>query len=480
MPSSTPKQRRVMSAIAHGWRPSNLHIPVKVAKEFHAADKGKKWGAKPKKRADGGPVDPDLERVRAESAALDKEQPHYEPYATGRGVGPDSVIANMLAVIRRERERHEGKRKASYADGGQTPSWLSGLGGLGELFGGDRTQQIPGLSMLFNLFGGGGGQSTQPRQWFQPSQARPVMPVPQAQTNYASLLGGMGGPQNPYSFLTRGMSPPLPTPGSVPTPSPVPTPAPAPVPAPMSAPMPQSVSGFAGGGVPLPRPRPDLPGEMRNPGEVPEGQADWNPVSPFIRRAPYRDRLRPEFPFGNILEKETGRPMIDNVLRSMRQYEPHLASGGAPQAPWYERGAMYHLNRMAQGFAKSSVPGRTDKLNLDVGPGSYILPADTISHLGQNNSLAGAKVANRLFGKRGTNLGLKGRPRMGRMFMASGGQSDSVPIRAAGGEYVLDPEQVRGVGGGDLDRGHAVLDQFVMNIRKHHIKTLKGLPKPKQ
>lgn len=46
MPSETPKQAKTMSAIAHGWRPTGkaAKIPVKVAKEFHAADRGKKWG----------------------------------------------------------------------------------------------------------------------------------------------------------------------------------------------------------------------------------------------------------------------------------------------------------------------------------------------------------------------------------------------------------------------------------------------------
>ena len=47
MPSSSVKQAKVMSAIAHGWKPKGkaAGIPVKVAKEFHAADAGKKWGA---------------------------------------------------------------------------------------------------------------------------------------------------------------------------------------------------------------------------------------------------------------------------------------------------------------------------------------------------------------------------------------------------------------------------------------------------
>ena len=46
MPSKSLAQARTMSAIAHGWRPtgSAAGIPVKVAKEFHAADKGHKYG----------------------------------------------------------------------------------------------------------------------------------------------------------------------------------------------------------------------------------------------------------------------------------------------------------------------------------------------------------------------------------------------------------------------------------------------------
>jgi ribosomal protein S7 len=50
MPRHSVEQAKTMSAIAHGWRPtgSAADIPVKVAKEFHAADKGKKYGAKKK------------------------------------------------------------------------------------------------------------------------------------------------------------------------------------------------------------------------------------------------------------------------------------------------------------------------------------------------------------------------------------------------------------------------------------------------
>lgn len=46
MPSESPKQRRTMAAIAHGWKPPKgskvAKIPVKVAKEFNRADARKK------------------------------------------------------------------------------------------------------------------------------------------------------------------------------------------------------------------------------------------------------------------------------------------------------------------------------------------------------------------------------------------------------------------------------------------------------
>jgi hypothetical protein len=54
MPSHSVKQAKVMSAISHGWHPSKgsvAKIPVSVAREFHAADAGKKYGGKHKSTA---------------------------------------------------------------------------------------------------------------------------------------------------------------------------------------------------------------------------------------------------------------------------------------------------------------------------------------------------------------------------------------------------------------------------------------------
>jgi len=63
---------------------------------------------------------------------------------------------------------------------------------------------------------------------------------------------------------------------------------------------------------------------------------------------------------------------------------------------------------------------------------------------------------------------------------ATGGATDGVPIVAAGGEYVIPPEDVVHIGGGDLDNGHKILDSFVKKMRQKTIKTLQNLPGPKK
>lgn len=40
MPSRSAAQARLMQAVAHGWKPDRTSVPVEVAKEFAAADKG--------------------------------------------------------------------------------------------------------------------------------------------------------------------------------------------------------------------------------------------------------------------------------------------------------------------------------------------------------------------------------------------------------------------------------------------------------
>jgi 8-oxo-dGTP pyrophosphatase MutT (NUDIX family) len=63
---------------------------------------------------------------------------------------------------------------------------------------------------------------------------------------------------------------------------------------------------------------------------------------------------------------------------------------------------------------------------------------------------------------------------------AHGGEASGVPIVAAGGEWVISPHHVEQVGAGDMDRGHRVLDDFVLKIRKEQIGKLQKMAPPRR
>ena len=142
-----------------------------------------------------------------------------------------------------------------------------------------------------------------------------------------------------------------------------------------------------------------------------------------------------------------------------------------------------------KGAIHSSVAGRTDHLPMHVASGSYVIPADIISAMGEGNSMAGFKVAKNIFSAPGPYgqstdslpYGASGLPYgVPSPKKAAGGSTDAVPIVAAGGEYVIPPEDVMHLGGGDMDHGHKILDAFVKKMRQKTIKTLQGLPGPKK
>jgi hypothetical protein len=132
-----------------------------------------------------------------------------------------------------------------------------------------------------------------------------------------------------------------------------------------------------------------------------------------------------------------------------------------------------------KGPIQSIIPGRTDRHNMNVGSGSYVVPADVVSHLGQNNSQAGMAKLGAMFGKTpGIKHGSLPHPPSIKFKARGGGIGKPTPIVAAGGEYVIDPETVAELGGGDINLGHKALDAWVLRIRKEHIKTLQKLPGP--
>jgi len=152
-----------------------------------------------------------------------------------------------------------------------------------------------------------------------------------------------------------------------------------------------------------------------------------------------------------------------------------------------ERGSAFGLTR--QGMIKSAVPGRTDNLNLNVPSGSYIIPADIPSALGQGNSTAGGAILDKMFNKGPYGMNLpraKGGSRVGSRraslstkFAEGGKIGQATPIMAAGGEYTIHPDTVANLGNGDIELGHSILDSFVKQVREKHINTLKNLKPPK-
>ena len=150
-------------------------------------------------------------------------------------------------------------------------------------------------------------------------------------------------------------------------------------------------------------------------------------------------------------------------------------------------------NMMHTGPILSAVPGRTDNHAMAVPSGSYVIPAESISHLGQSNTLAGMKVANNMFGpmgpygagadmKMGRGMGIPKPPHAASLSDVGGargkGDGSPVDVLTAGGEYIVRPEIVARIGGGNLKHGHEILDKWIMALRKDHIKTLKHLKPP--
>lgn len=123
---------------------------------------------------------------------------------------------------------------------------------------------------------------------------------------------------------------------------------------------------------------------------------------------------------------------------------------------------MTDVEKIHVGPIHSSVAGRTDHLPINVPSGSYVIPADIVSSMGEGNTMAGFQILNRVFG------------------VQELGDEPGAEIVAAGGEYVISPASVMQIGAGDMEAGHRVLDDFVTQYRAKTIQTLKTLPPPKR
>jgi hypothetical protein len=196
-----------------------------------------------------------------------------------------------------------------------------------------------------------------------------------------------------------------------------------------------------------------------------------------------------------------------------------LARGGLTDAPtrFLTGGSLSkwgrpHPHRGGAHLIHSTTPGRTDRIRTNARPGSFVVPADVVSGIGQGNTLAGAKIFGDLIstgpygmkqpkmatGQMATprtpkvpNLPAMRMARVGSMqlktpklkgFMDGGSygapEEEATPIITAGGEMILEPEVVEAYGGGDADAGHQNLRDMVLTVRKQVIRQLQQLPGP--
>jgi hypothetical protein len=269
--------------------------------------------------------------------------------------------------------------------------------------------------------------------------------------------------------------------------------------------------GGSGGGfrapttAPMPPRRPDDPWTAKLSYS---GQSGEETPLDFIRNTPiYQARLN-----GTQLPQEShatdsdhqsligrifsGNFFGDSSEGKMDGGRVHRATGGSAYTEHMDRPHPIkpHGIKLHSGPIHSVVAGRTDHLPMHVPTGAYVLPADIVSSHGEGNTINGFKNLESVFGFMGGSPYHQGSMPFGQGSGMYGGAGEyhkahggevpehdtPVPIVAAGGEYVIHPHAVRRIGGGDMDHGHKVLDEFVLKSRKKTVKTLNKLPGPKK
>lgn len=222
-------------------------------------------------------------------------------------------------------------------------------------------------------------------------------------------------------------------------------------------------------------------------GNQPQGQ--------LIKRVLMQKRLMPNQPLASAAARPaTPMPSMINPAQPMQAQ----ARGGRTEQHFEDGGAV--------GYLHGATGGRTDVLNIAPPAGSYVIPADIVSGLGEGNSIAGAAILNKAFQvgpwntaqppmHRGPGVGIPRPPptygRWQQEFRGAlptakkGGKVDEhvgkpTPIIAASGEFIVPPDVVMSIGGGNMKRGHNALDDWVIKKRGEINKEQRNLKPPKK
>lgn len=185
---------------------------------------------------------------------------------------------------------------------------------------------------------------------------------------------------------------------------------------------------------------------------------------------------------GKFMSK-TGNEAFTAAKANEGDKEMKYASGGA--IPFGVRESAKQFGKA--GLIASPTPGRADSVSGALKAGSYVMPADVVSAMGQGNTMAGARALNGLMGMSPFNANAarapKGRgmtAKKMRKFADGGATQEEVPVNLSGGEFIFPPEAVAAFGDGDMQHGHEVLDAMVKEIRRKNLAHISQLPPPRK
>lgn len=178
-------------------------------------------------------------------------------------------------------------------------------------------------------------------------------------------------------------------------------------------------------------------------------------------------------------------PMSNGIANTVPQMSQnmgiasHMADGGKNGPNENHVPSMPHM----EGLFPGNTGGRTDVLHRTVPVDSHVIPADIVSGLGEGNTSAGSAILDKMFNVQNfspahANHAFSAHIRPEKLSRA--GKPSHTNIIAASGEYLVPPNKVAQIGGGDIKKGHQLLDEFILHVRKKTAEKLKKLPAPKK
>lgn len=105
-------------------------------------------------------------------------------------------------------------------------------------------------------------------------------------------------------------------------------------------------------------------------------------------------------------------------------------------------------------YADGETGGQQDNVHVDLPHGSFVLDANTVSAVGDGNSIAGKNKIRKMLNRLNAGIGEITK------------ETSLVPAAISSGEFTIYPHHVSAFGGGDLEAGHKKLKSFVKNLRK--------------